>query len=46
MIIVMSFLHNTHRSNDFSFIHKDRIQTYARLVFISKLATIYGLFSK
>ena len=43
MIIVMLFLHNTCKANDFSFIYKPLIQTYIRL---RKLATIPGLFSK
>ena len=44
MIIVMWFLHNTCRANDFGFIYKALIQTYTRLVIFSKLATIPGLF--
>ena len=46
MIIVMLFLHNTYRANDFGFIYKALIQTYTRLVFFSKLAMIPSLFSK
>ena len=46
MIIVMLFLHITRRANDFGFIYKALIQTYTRLVFFRKLATIPGLFSK
>ena len=46
MIIVMLFLNNTCRANDFGVIYKALIQTYTRLVFFSKLATIPGLFSK
>ena len=46
MIIVMLFLHNTCRANEFRFIYKVIVQTYTRLVFFSKLATIPDLFSK
>ena len=46
MIIVMLFLHNTCKANDFGFIYKALIQTYTSLVFFSKLATIPCLFSK
>ena len=46
MIIVMLFLHNICKANDFGLIYKAFIQTDTRLVFFSKLATIRGLFSK
>jgi len=44
MIIVMLFLHNTCKANDVGFLYKALIQTYTRLVFFSKLATIPGFF--
>ena len=46
MIILMLFLHSTCKANDFGFIYKARIQTYTRLLFFSKLATIPGIFTK